>query len=146
MMVQAVATAQTSYRLVLDLTPNELVTLQGIMQNPLWNPEQPELEPEEVKAIRKDLEAVINAIDECSLYRLYTDEVLTEAEYEQCKVVEALRLTEFAWIKQIKAIKSDIVIRKLTIEQVREIADMYPERKAALRSLVLIAMKNGNKK
>lgn len=41
MMVQAVATAQTSYRLVLDLTPNELVTLQGIMQNPFWNPEQP---------------------------------------------------------------------------------------------------------
>lgn len=95
---------------------------------------------------RKDLEAVISAMEECSFYRLYTDEVLSEEEYEQCKAVEALCLNEFAWIKQIKAIKSDIVIRNLTIERVREIADMYPERKAALRSLVLIAMKNGNKK
>lgn len=63
MMVQAVATTQTSYRLVLDLTPNELVTLQGIMQNPFWNPEQPDLEPEDVKAIRK---AIFNA---CAKHR-----------------------------------------------------------------------------
>lgn len=33
MMVQAVATAQTSYRLVLELTPNELVMLQAMMRN-----------------------------------------------------------------------------------------------------------------
>jgi hypothetical protein len=95
---------------------------------------------------RKDLETIISAINECFLSRLYIEEVLTEEEYEQCKVVEALRLTKFAWIKQIKAVESDIVIRRLTIKQIHEIADMYPERKAALRSLVLIAMKNGNKK
>lgn len=52
-MANASVTQQVNYRLVLDLTPNELVTLQGIMQNPLWNPEQPDLEPEDVKTIRK---------------------------------------------------------------------------------------------
>lgn len=126
----------------------DLVNVHGIESGTLRMLEKLDIKVPGLKKLtfRKDLEAVISVIDECSLYRLFTDEVLTEEEYDQCKVVEALRLTEFAWIKQIKAIKSDIVIRKLTIEQVREIADMYPERKAALRSLVLIAMKNGNKK
>mgnify|MGYP000965543539 CR=1 FL=1 len=95
---------------------------------------------------RKDLETVITVIGECSLHRLSTCGVLTTEEYEQCKAVEALHLTEFAWIKQIKAIKSDIIIRNLGVEKIREVVEDHPERKAALRSLVLIAMKNGNKK
>lgn len=58
MMVQAVATAQTSYRLVLDLTPNELVILQAIMQNPLRADE-----PEEEAQLRR---AIFNA---CAKHR-----------------------------------------------------------------------------
>lgn len=95
---------------------------------------------------RKDLEAVLEVLGECSSYQLAAHEVITQDEMEKWDAVDELSLTEFAWIKQIKAIPNDVVIRNLGTDEIRRVVEDHPERKAALRSLVLIAMKNGNKK
>lgn len=62
-MANAHARQVTTYHLAMELTPNELDTLRGMMQNPLWNVEQPDLEPEDVKRIRM---AIFNA---CAQHR-----------------------------------------------------------------------------
>lgn len=95
---------------------------------------------------RADLEAVLEVINLDSLYRLHHDKLITDDEYEAAKVVAEYKLQEFAWIKQLKAIMKDAVIHELDITFMREALAVNPERKAAFRSLVLIAMKNGTKK
>ncbi|AQT27887.1 hypothetical protein HWB09_gp045 [Pectobacterium phage vB_PatP_CB4] len=61
-MVQAVATQETKYRLVLELTPNELVTLQAMMQNTPFMGDGA-TEPEDATRIRR---AIFEA---CSRHR-----------------------------------------------------------------------------
>ena len=57
-MAQANVIQQVNYRLVMDLSPNELVMLQAIMQNPLRADE-----PEEEAQLRR---AIFNA---CAKHR-----------------------------------------------------------------------------
>jgi hypothetical protein len=95
---------------------------------------------------RADLERVLDVIDDNSLYRLWQDEVITEAEYDQALAVNKYKLQEFSWIKQLKSVMNDFVIETIGIDELRDLLASNPERKAAFRSLVLIAMKNGTKK
>lgn len=95
---------------------------------------------------RADLERVLDVIDDNSLYRLWKDEVITEAEYDQALAVNKYKLQEFSWIKQLKSVMNDFVIETIGIDELRDLLASNPERKAAFRSLVLIAMKNGTKK
>lgn len=95
---------------------------------------------------RKELESVLDIMRDARIDRLHNEGVLSDEDFEKCKAIEALHLTKFVWIKQIKAMLSDVTISKLSIDYIRGLIASSPERKAALRSLVLIAMKNGNKK
>lgn len=95
---------------------------------------------------RSDLEEVLKVIGKDSLYRLHVDEVITDEEYERAIVVSKYSLQEFSWIKQIKAVMRDSIIEAIDMEEMRTSLVKRPERKAAFRSLVLIAMKNGTKK
>lgn len=95
---------------------------------------------------RADLERVLDVIGDNSLYRLWKDEVITEAEYDQALAVNKYNLQENSWIKQIKAVMNDPIIEAIDMEEMRDSLVKRPERKAAFRSLVLIAMKNGTKK
>lgn len=94
---------------------------------------------------RADLEQVLQVIDRDSLYRLHHEEVLTDEEYEKAKEVGKYKLQEYSWVKQIKSVINDYVIETIGIEDMRDLLVKEPERKAAFRSLVLIAMKNGTK-
>mgnify|MGYP007023887462 CR=1 FL=1 len=94
---------------------------------------------------RADLERVLDVIDDNSLYRLWQDEVITEAEYDQALAINKYKLQEFSWIKQLKSVMNDFVIKTIGIDELRDLLASNPERKAAFRSLVLIAMKNGTK-
>ena len=95
---------------------------------------------------RSDLEEVLKVIEKDSLYRLHVDEVITDDEYDRAIVVSKYSLQEFSWIKQIKAVMRDPIIEAIDMEEMRASLVKRPERKAAFRSLVLIAMKNGTKK
>lgn len=95
---------------------------------------------------RADLERVLDVIGVNSLYRLWKDEVITKAEYDQVLVVNKYKLQEFSWIKQLKSVMNDFVIKSIGIDELCDLLASNPERKAAFRSLVLIAMKNGTKK
>ena len=88
---------------------------------------------------------MLDVIDDNSLYRLWQDEVITEAEYDQALAINKYKLQEFSWIKQLKSVMNDFVIKTIGIDELRDLLASNPERKAAFRSLVLIAMKNGTK-
>jgi hypothetical protein len=95
---------------------------------------------------RQDLEQVLDAIDPDEFYALFVDGVITESEYDQAEAVSNYKLQEFSWIKQLKSVTQDFVIDTIGIDEIRDLLASNPERKAAFRSLVLIAMKNGIKK
>lgn len=95
---------------------------------------------------RPDLDLVRETFTKHSIYRLHKEGVLTAEEADAASDVNNYCLQEFAWIKQLKNIRRDTVIKLIDEDDIVELVAANPERKAAFRSLVIIAMKNGKTK
>lgn len=53
-MANASLVTESRYSMQLNnLSKEQVLALKGLMQNPFWNPEQPELEPKVIKELRK---------------------------------------------------------------------------------------------
>lgn len=90
-----------------------------------------------------DLELCIDTIGRVSLANLLSNDRITKSEYDAIIERETISLKEFTWIGKLKAVSTDYIMQDYDYEDLCEYLEKHPERKAAFRSLILIAMKNG---
>ena len=94
----------------------------------------------------KDFERIFRCVEDLKPDNLVRAEVIDADTASKLHDVLNMHLQEFAWIKQIHAMKKDAFLCYMTEERIREMVAACPERKPALRSLVLSALKNGKGK
>lgn len=92
----------------------------------------------------KELEKYIELLDSCYPQTMWHRGEITPEQADALTEVAKLRLEELPFIKRIKAIKSDRLINRIgNSEQLLKFLTTMPERKSALKSLVLSALKTG---
>jgi hypothetical protein len=91
----------------------------------------------------QNLETCIETIQPLSLTSMFNAGHITQDELTKLQEREMLALKEYAWVKKLKVVSRDAVMQEFNFEDLNELIKKYPERKAAFRSLILIAMKNG---
>lgn len=92
----------------------------------------------------KELEKYIELLDSCYPQTMWHRGEITPEQADALTEVAKLRLEELPFIKRIKAIKSDRLIKRIgNSEQLLKFLTTMPERKSALKSLVLSALKTG---
>lgn len=94
---------------------------------------------------KPEFESVLKVIDDLSLHTLHNYGDITDEELEKIQETLKLRPAAPSWVTKVRAIERDDFIEAVGIDEMINALEANPERKAAFRSLVLIAMKNGNK-
>lgn len=92
-----------------------------------------------------ELEGNLAVFKDHSLHTLNAHGIITDEEHTKISEVFTLRPEAPKWTNKVRAIENDDFISNVGVEEMINALEANPERKAAFRSLVLIAIKNGTK-
>lgn len=123
---------KSKYLMYLDIEPETMDLLTRLGAEPLSYTKLSD---------KPEYENILECLKNLSIGSLVSSGIVTSEESNKMGEVFDLRPAAPSWLKKVRAVEHDAFIARVGIDEMINALEANPERKAAFRSLVLIAMK-----